>query len=144
MARRRRAPHTAAMSSALQPSALRVYIVEDSPVVRERLLALLGTIKGARAVGAASRAEEAIDGILQEQPDAVVLDVRLAEGSGFDVLRAVHPRAPAIDVYMFSNFSAEPYRRLAARLGARDFFDKSHDLTRVRDVLAERAAQRLH
>jgi DNA-binding NarL/FixJ family response regulator len=119
------------MCSAAHRPALRVFLVEDSPVVRERLLAMLGSIEGALAVGEAASAAEAIDGILREQPDAVVLDVRLAEGSGFDVLRAVRPKAPAIDVYMLSNFTAEPYRRLAARLGARDFFDKSHDLQRV-------------
>ena len=132
------------MCSASSCPALKVFIVEDSPIVRERLLTLLGSIEGAAAVGQASRAGEAIDGILAAQPDAVVLDLKLAEGSGFDVLRAVHERAPAIDLYMLSNFAAEPYRRLAARLGARDFFDKSHEFQRVRDVLAARAARHLH
>jgi hypothetical protein len=41
---------------------------------------------------------------------------------------------------MLSNFVAQPYRELAERLGARDFFDKSRDLERVREMLAERAA----
>lgn len=123
---------------------LKVFIVEDSPIIRERLLALLGSIEGAAAVGQASSAEEAIDAILQAQPDAVVLDLKLSAGSGFDVLRAVHERAPGIDLYMLSNFAAEPYRRMAARLGARDFFDKSNEFQRVREVLAARAAQQVH
>lgn len=123
---------------------LKVFIVEDSPIIRERLLALLGSIEGAAAVGQASSAEEAIDAILQAQPDAVVLDLKLSAGSGFDVLRAVHERAPGIDLYMLSNFAAEPYRRMAARLGARDFFDKSNEFQRVREVLTARAAQQVH
>jgi hypothetical protein len=45
---------------------------------------------------------------------------------------------------MLSNFVAEPYRELAERLGARDFFDKSSDLERVRRVIAERAAAAVH
>ena len=130
-------------ASAIPP--FRVFIVEDSPIIRERLQALLASIEGTAAVGEASSAPEAIDRILQAHPDAVVLDLKLAEGSGFDVLRAVHERAPDIDLYMLSNFSSEPYRRLAERLGARDFFDKSRDIQRVRDVLAARAArQPLH
>lgn len=136
--------HTAAMCSAAHAPALRVFIVEDSPIVRERLVALLGSIDGAAAIGQASRADEAIHGILETQPDAVVLDLKLAEGSGFDVLRAVHERAPGIDLYMLSNFATEPYRRMAARLGARGFFDKSNEFQRVRDVLATRAAQNVH
>ena len=124
--------------------ALRVFIVEDSPIVRERLAALLGSIEGAATVGEASSAPEAVARILEARPDAVVCDLKLADGSGFDVLRAVHERAPGIDLYMLSNFSAEPYRRLAARLGARDFFDKSHEIQRVREVLAARAARHLH
>jgi DNA-binding NarL/FixJ family response regulator len=56
------------------------------------------------------------------------------------VLRAVQAAAPAIEVYMLSNFASEPYRRLAAELGARDFFDKSSEIERVRDVVAGRAA----
>jgi hypothetical protein len=43
---------------------------------------------------------------------------------------------------MLSNFSAEPYRRQAARLGAHDFFDKTNEFERVRDVVARRAVQR--
>ncbi len=132
------------MCSATRAPAFKVFIVEDSPIVRERLVALLGSIDGAAAVGQASRADEAIQAILEAQPDAVVLDLKLAEGSGFDVLRAVHERAPGIDLYMLSNFAAAPYRRMAARLGARDFFDKSHEIQRVRDVLAARAAQVVH
>ena len=77
------------MQAATESSALKVYLVEDSPAILERLEALLGTIEGARTVGRASGASEAIEGILAQHPDLVVLDLKLAEGSGFDVLRAV-------------------------------------------------------
>jgi DNA-binding NarL/FixJ family response regulator len=117
-----------------------VYLVEDSPLVSERLLELLDAVPGARVIGLATRADEAIQDILAEQPDVVLLDIQLAQGSGFDVLRAVRGAAPGIDCYMLSSFASEPYRRLAARLGARDFFDKSSEFERVRDLIAARAA----
>ena len=56
------------------------------------------------------------------------------------MLRGVRGAAPEVDFYMLSNFAADPYRQLAERLGAREFFDKSRDLERVRQLLAERAA----
>jgi len=118
----------------------KIFLVEDSHLVLARLEALLASIPDTRVCGTAAHAERAIRGILDEQPDLVLCDLKLATGSGFDVLRAVHAAAPGIEVYMLSNFASEPYRRLAAELGARDFFDKSSEIERVRDVVASRAA----
>ena len=124
-------------------TALRVFVVEDSPLVLERIEAMLTSI-GAQPAGHAAKASEAIHAVLAAHPDAVVLDLKLAEGSGFDVLRAVHEQAPDIEIFMLSNFASEPYRRLAERLGAAHFFDKSTEFERVREALAERAARPVH
>jgi len=113
-----------------------VYLVEDSPLVSERLLEMLADVPGVRVAGHATRADDAIKDILAAHPDVVVLDIRLAQGSGFDVLRALHEQAPEIEVYMLSSFASDPYRQLAARLGARGFFDKASEFTRVRDAVA--------
>jgi DNA-binding NarL/FixJ family response regulator len=120
---------------------MQIFIVEDSPMVRARLVEMLREVPGAKVVGAATDAKTAIGQILATRPDVVVLDVNLAEGSGFDVLRAVCRRAPEIDFYMLSNFADAPYRHLARRLGAREFFDKSSEFGRVRELIASRAAQ---
>jgi DNA-binding NarL/FixJ family response regulator len=121
----------------------RIFLVEDSHLVLQRLETMLGTLPGASVVGTATHASRAIRNILEEKPDLVLCDLKLATGSGFDVLRAVRAAAPEIDVYMLSNFASEPYRRLAAELGARDFFDKTNDIERIRDLVAERAADKL-
>jgi DNA-binding NarL/FixJ family response regulator len=118
-----------------------IFLVEDSVAVRERLAAMLRAIPGTTLVGEAGHAEPAIRAILAARPEVVVLDLGLAQGSsGFDVLRAVRPQAPEIDFYMLSNFTADPYRQLAQRLGARHFFDKSKELDCVRELIARRAA----
>jgi DNA-binding NarL/FixJ family response regulator len=120
---------------------MEIFLVEDSLPVRARLAAMLDGIPGATLVGEAADAEAAIREILASRPDVVMLDLGLAGGtSGFDVLRAVRPQAPEIDFYMLSNFAADAYRQLAERLGACDFFDKSRELERVREVIAQRAA----
>jgi DNA-binding NarL/FixJ family response regulator len=123
---------------------MEIYLVEDSSLVRARLAALLEALPGATLVGETDRADAAIRGILALRPDVVLLDIDLAQGSGFDVLRAVCREAPEIDVYVLSNFTAAPYRELAERLGARGFFDKSIEIERVRDLVAERAAAVVH
>jgi DNA-binding NarL/FixJ family response regulator len=119
---------------------MQVFLVEDSPIVRQRLEALLAEVPGAEIVGRAAGATTAIREILQLRPDLVVLDVQLAEGSGFDVLRALHAGAPELDVIMLTNYSADPYRQIAERFGARAFFDKSKEFERVRDFVALGAA----
>jgi DNA-binding NarL/FixJ family response regulator len=117
----------------------RVFLVEDSPLVLDRMKALVGGIAGAEVVGEATTAPAAIRGILQARPDLVLLDLNLAEGSGFDVLRALHPRLPEVEFYMLSNFSELPYQQLAERLGAAGYFDKTHEFERLRGLIGARA-----
>ena len=120
---------------------MEIFLVEDSGPVQARLAEMLGAIPGAKLVGSAFNADDAIRDILALRPQVVVLDLSLAGGSsGFDVLRSVRGAAPEIDFYMLSNFSADPYRQLAERLGAPDFFDKTREFERVRDVITSRAA----
>lgn len=113
----------------------RVFLVEDSRLLRERLATMLAGI--AQSAGNASTASDAIDAILAGRPDAVVLDLMLKGGSGIDVLRALRERAPQIAVYVLTNYPAPHYRRLAMDLGARGFFDKSTEFNLVRDAIAD-------
>lgn len=117
---------------------MNVFLVEDSPLVLERLTGMLEAIPGVEIVGNASGVREAIAAIYRAKPEVVVLDLKLAQGSGFDVLSEVHEREPGIDFYMLSNFASEPYRRYAERLGALGFFDKTTEFERVRDAIAAR------
>jgi len=118
---------------------LQIYVVEDSAAVRERLLELVDSIDGARCTGYAETASAAIEGIRSLRPDAVILDLRLAEGNGFDVMRALRDDVPGPDFYVLSSFAAEPYRRLALRMGAAAFFDKVTELPAIRDLITQRA-----
>lgn len=120
--------------------AVKVFLVEDAPLLRERLEAMLNAIPGVQTVGHAAQAEPAVEGIVRAGADAVVLDIQLAKGSGFDVLRALQSRAPHIAVYVLTNFATEGYRKAAERLGARGFFDKSNDFGVLREALAAGAA----
>jgi DNA-binding NarL/FixJ family response regulator len=116
---------------------VKIFLVEDAPLLRERVATLLRGIAGANIVGSAATAGEALSAILSIRPDAVILDLHLADGSsGFDVLRALHKQAPAIKVFVLTNFPSEAYRRVAERFGARGFFDKSSEFDRLRDMLA--------
>jgi DNA-binding NarL/FixJ family response regulator len=114
-----------------------VFVVDDVPSMRERLLELVGEIDGVRVVGDAGTPADAIAGILSMRPDCVLLDYQLIDGTGLDVLRAVHPQAPDIVFVVLTNHATPQYRRACLEAGATHFFDKSIEFGKIKDVLAD-------
>jgi len=96
--------------------------------MRQRVVALLDEVPGARVVGVAEGADEAIAEIRSLRPRIVVLDLRLAQGSGLSVLETVKQieRPPVVAV--LTNYPYEQYRARCAELGADYFFDKAAGL----------------
>ena len=101
---------------------------------------MLATIPGAEIVGEAHRALPAIRDILALRPDLVLLDVHLAEGSGFDVLNARARQRAGDRLLHADQLRPHSYRQLAGRLGAGAVFDKAAEFERVRDLVARRVA----
>jgi DNA-binding NarL/FixJ family response regulator len=108
-----------------------VFIAEDHAPVRERVVALLNTAGGFSVVGEAETPAAAIEGILRDRPDAVVLDVHLIGGTGLEVLKAVHPLQPAIRFVVLTNHSNAQYRKACMDAGARSVLDKTTDFLRL-------------
>lgn|SRR5664279_1727483 len=114
-----------------------VFIVDDSASMRVRLAELLDDIGGVAVVGEAGTPADAIEGIGRVQPEYVLLDYQLEGGTGLDVLRAVHPRAPGIVFIVLTNHASAPYRQACVQAGARYFLDKSTEFGRIKEVIAE-------
>jgi DNA-binding NarL/FixJ family response regulator len=119
-----------------------VFIVDDSPSIRSRLVEMLARMDRIEVVGEAANASEAVDGILAKRPDSVLLDLNLAHSSGMQVLREVRIRAPEIVFVVLTNHAEPQYRRACGRAGAAYFLDKTTEFDRVREVIAEIAATR--
>ncbi|WP_341910938.1 response regulator [Polaromonas sp. YR568] len=115
---------------------LKVFIVDDSILIRDRVTAMLEA--GAMAVtGWAATPQGAIDGILAASPDVVVLDVQLEGGSGLQVLRAVRQAAPDIAFVVFSSNSGPAYRKRYFGEGAEAFLDKSTEFDQLVQTVAK-------
>jgi DNA-binding NarL/FixJ family response regulator len=114
-----------------------VFIVDDSPVVRDRLLTLISELPNVEVVGQADVAFEAINSIRRLRPSVVVLDISMPGGSGMYVLETVKKDRPVPVVIMLTNFAHEQYRQKCLQLGADYFFDKSTEFDRVTQVLRE-------
>lgn len=113
----------------------KVFVADDSPIVRERLISLLTELPNVEVVGETGVALEAIDSIRKLKPTAVVLDISMPGGGGMSVLETIKKDDEAPLVIMLTNFSNEPYRRRCLQLGADYFFDKSSEFEKVIQVL---------
>lgn len=109
------------------PATIKVFIADDSALIRERVAAMLEA-SAMSIVGQATTPQEAIDSILACSPDVVVLDVQLERGQGLEVLCAVRPIAPDIGFVVFSNNAGAAYRKRYLAEGANVFLDKTADL----------------
>ena len=117
-----------------------VYIVEDSPDVRDALVDLLGDVEDVDVVGSAENAPNAISGILRARPDFVVLDYQLIDSNAVDVLRAVHPVLPETSFIVLTNHANKAYERVCTAAGAGWFLQKNRDFAKVKDIVAHLAA----
>jgi DNA-binding NarL/FixJ family response regulator len=116
---------------------LRVYLVEDSDRIRDRLIERVEGHGLGNVIGYADSEEEAVTEILRLKPDAVVLDIQLRIGNGLTVLRKLRnllPESmPAVIVY--TDYAIAEFSRHAAYQGARYFLDKASDLDHLGGML---------
>ncbi len=121
------------------PAPVKVFLADDSTLVRGRVAALLDA-GGMAVVGQAGTPQSSIAGILDAQPDVVVLDVQLEGGMGLEVLRKVRDAEPDIGFVVFSIHAGPAYRKRYLREGADRFLDKSTEFDQL--VLAVADASR--
>ena len=116
---------------------MKVYIADDSRVVVERLADLLKEVPGAQFVGRAGDVLEAMQGIQDTKPDALILDLQMPGGSGLEVLRAVRADFPRLQVLICTNYAYAQYRKECLAAGANFFLDKSCDFEKIPAILRE-------
>jgi DNA-binding NarL/FixJ family response regulator len=115
---------------------VRVLIVEDSPIVAERLKEALREMRAVRVTDIIDRENKAVDAITKGGIDVVILDLRLNRGTGFGVLRALTTgQGERPTVIIFTNYDLPEYRRQALALGADYFLDKARDFERLPQII---------
>ena len=118
------------------PARARVLLVDGSVPVRQRIRSLIEEAGAAEVVGEVDSAAAAIAFFHTHAPDAVVLDLHLAEGDALNVLRAIKHTRPACLVIVLTNFTDPEFQRACWRQGADYFLHKTLEFERVPSVLA--------
>jgi DNA-binding NarL/FixJ family response regulator len=114
---------------------MKVLIADDSKIVVERLADLLRDLPGVEVVGQAGDVPEAVRCIQQTNPDAVILDLQMPGGNGLDVLRAIRPGHPALQILICTNYPYPQYREQCLAAGASYFLDKSEEFEKIPAIL---------
>ena len=109
---------------------LRAFIVEDSPVIRENLVATLEEMAPILVIGSAEDESGAISwlGRPENRCDLVVVDIFLKSGSGLGVLKAATALPAQVKLVVLSNYATPDMRRKCLELGADRVFDKSNEI----------------
>ena len=112
---------------------LRVLVVDDHEVVRQGLVALLDRRDGFQVVAEAGTVAEALEQARRHEPEIVIMDVRLPDGSGIEACREIRAEMPTTKVVMLTSYPDEEAVLSAIVAGASGYLLKQ---VRARDLIA--------
>ena len=104
---------------------IRVFVVDDHPVFALGLASFLDSIDGIDVVGRAGSEDEAVAGVLEVEPDVVLMDLDLGAGSGIEATRQIAHAAPGVGVLIVTMLGDDDSLFAALRAGARGYLLKS-------------------
>jgi DNA-binding NarL/FixJ family response regulator len=118
----------------------RVIIVDDHPLVRERLAQIFNHELDMEVCGEAEDARQAMEIIRMESPDLVIVDITLKNSSGLDLIKSIKLHSPPLPILVLSMHEESLYAERVLRAGANGYITKHQQpaevLTAVRRVLA--------
>jgi DNA-binding NarL/FixJ family response regulator len=132
-----RSPAEVAEGAVATAPSLRVFLVEDSQSVRDRLSDFLAEPGQIEMIGFAATEAEAVRQLRAQSVDVAIVDLRLKEGSGIGVIesiRALHAKAPPT-IIVLTNYAFPEFETACRERGADYFFDKSTQFGAVKLLL---------
>jgi DNA-binding NarL/FixJ family response regulator len=131
-------PKTPTEPKAQNPT--RVLLVDDHPLVRERLAEIINREADLKVCGEAEERHQALEAIKASQPDLVIVDITLKDSNGLELIKDIHSRWPKRRILVVSMHEEALYAERVIRAGARGYITKQEAtrniLMAIRRVLA--------
>ena len=118
-------------------SPIRVFSVDDHPLLREGIGALVNNQPDMMLVGEAATGAEAIQLFKQHVPDVTLMDLRLPDMSGIDTLIAIRTEFPEARIIMLTTFEGDVEIQRALQAGARGYLLKNMPPSELLDVIRQ-------
>jgi DNA-binding NarL/FixJ family response regulator len=110
---------------------MKIMIVDDANVFRDRLAGVLQEISRDMIILQQSSAEQALDSIRNFNPDFIILDINLPGLSGIDLLEIIRPIYSNAKIAMLTNFTFDRFKDECDELGSDFFYDKTFDIDKL-------------
>jgi DNA-binding NarL/FixJ family response regulator len=123
---------------------IRVLIADDQRVVREGLTMLVGLIDGVEVVGTAADGLEAVEVATREQPDVVLMDLRMPGMEGAEATRQIRATLPDTQVLVLTTYADDASLFPALRAGARGYLTKDASAEEIEQAISKVAAGQTH
>jgi DNA-binding NarL/FixJ family response regulator len=118
---------------------MKIFIVDDSAAIRERLRDMLERIPDVEFTGDADNENEALQKISRFPPDVVILDFSSAKGNSLSLMYRIKLQSVETRVIVLTNNVYPQYRKKCMEEGADYFMDKSRDIDELARILSELA-----
>ena len=112
-------------------SPIRVFTVDDHPLLREGIAALVGAESDMELVAEASNGQEAIEKAKELKPDLVILDITMPVLNGLDAARQIRTFAPDLPILILSVHKSRQVVEEAKKIGVRGYVTKGEAIQKL-------------
>ena len=118
---------------------MKIVIADDSSLLRERIKSLLNGSKEKLVIYEAENGVDALQLIEDKKPDLAILDIRMPEMNGFEVLKKIRELKIKVKVCILTNYPYPQYKRKCFEAGADYFLSKTEEFEDIKIVITELA-----
>jgi len=116
---------------------MRIVIADDSDMLRNSIKESLNGVKNVEIVGEAKNGVEAVKIIQEKKPDFVLLDVRMPDMNGIEVLKKIKGQLSGTKICVFTNYPYIQYKAKCLEEGADYFFDKNVNFQEIKELIEQ-------
>jgi len=118
---------------------MKIVIADDSSLLRDRIKSLLNSMKNVFVVGEAENGVDALKLIREKEPDLAIIDIRMPEMNGIEVLKRIRELKMKVKVCILTNYPYPLYKLRCFEAGADYFLRKTEDFEDLNTIITDLA-----